>query len=65
MLGPMEILLLLIGALVVVPFWKICAKVGFSPWLGLLVVIPIVNIIFFYYLAFSKWPLHRQSAEDK
>jgi len=47
--------------LVIVPFWKITTKAGYSGWLSLLVVVPIVNLIFIYFLAFSKWPGLRQS----
>ena len=47
----------LIGAIIgIIPFWRICARVGYSPWLSLLVAIPLVNIIFVYFLAFSAWP---------
>ena len=47
----------LIGAIVaIIPFWRICTRVGYSPWLSLLVAIPLVNIIFIYFLAFSEWP---------
>jgi hypothetical protein len=50
----------LIGAVIaVVPIWRICKRVGYSPWLSLLVVIPLVNLIFIYYLAFSQWPADR------
>jgi hypothetical protein len=47
----------LIGAvIVVVPFWRICNRIGHSPALSLLVAIPLVNLIFIYWLAFSEWP---------
>ncbi|HEX8782868.1 MAG TPA: hypothetical protein VF764_05825 [Steroidobacteraceae bacterium] len=47
----------LIGAIVVIiPFWRICQRVGYSPWLSLLMALPLVNLIFIYVLAFSNWP---------
>jgi len=47
----------LIGAIIaIIPFWRICTRVGYSPWLSLLMAIPLVNIIFIYFLAFSDWP---------
>lgn len=47
----------LIGAAIaVVPFWRICSRVGHSPALSLLVVVPLVNLFFIYWLAFSDWP---------
>lgn len=45
--------------LVVVPFWKICEKAGYSGWLSLLIMVPLVNIGFLFYLAFSDWPRDR------
>lgn len=53
---------LVLAVLAVIPFWRICTRVGFSPWLSLLIVVPLANIIFVYVLAFSEWPLHRSSA---
>jgi hypothetical protein len=47
----------LIGAIIgIIPFWRICTRVGYSPWLSLLIAIPLINIIFIYFLAFSDWP---------
>jgi len=47
----------LIGAIIaIIPFWRICTRVGYSPWLSLLIAIPLVNLIFIYFLAFSDWP---------
>lgn len=43
-------------AVAVVPFWRICTRVGYSPWLSLLVIVPLVNLVFIYYLAFAEWP---------
>lgn len=40
---------------VIVPFWFICKKAGFSPWLSLLNVIPVGNLILIYVLAFADW----------
>ncbi len=43
----------------VIPFWRISARVGLSPWLSLLIVVPLANLIFIYYLAFGDWPAVR------
>ena len=54
-------LTMLLGAVVIVlPFWKIFAKAGFSGWLGLLMIIPMVNLIALYVLAFSDWPIAKR-----
>jgi hypothetical protein len=50
----------LIGAIIaIIPFWRICTRIGWSPWLSLLMAIPLVNLIFLYVLAFSDWPSHK------
>jgi hypothetical protein len=46
----------------IIPFWRICKRVGFTPWLSLLILVPLANLFFFYYLAFSEWPSQRGSA---
>jgi uncharacterized membrane protein YhaH (DUF805 family) len=49
----------LIGLVVVlsliVSFWLICKKAGFSGWLSLLNLVPLGGLILIYILAFSKW----------
>ena len=47
---------LIFAAIAVVPFWRICNRVGHPPVLSLLVVVPLANIIFIYWLAFGDWP---------
>ena len=48
--------LILIGALLwILPFWFIFRKAGFSPWLSLLLFVPLVNLVMIYILAFSEW----------
>lgn len=51
--GLLEIIIIL---LVLVPFWKICSKAGRSPWLSLPIILPLVNIVFLWWLGFSRWP---------
>jgi len=41
--------------LVLVPYWRIFTKAGFSGWLVLLMIVPFVNLIVLYYVAFSNW----------
>ena len=46
------------GSLVVVwPAARICRRVGLSPWLGILAVVPIANVVLLWFVAFSPWPL--------
>jgi hypothetical protein len=39
-----------------VVFWKICSKAGFPGVLGLLMFVPIANIVLPLYIAFAEWP---------
>jgi hypothetical protein len=55
MMAIMPLIVLLILAIVILPFWFICKKAGFSPWLSLLNVIPLGNLVLIYVLAFSDW----------
>lgn len=41
-------------------FCKIFSKAGYSWALGLLILVPIANIIIAFYLAFADWPVQRQ-----
>jgi len=43
-------------AIIIVPFWFICKKAGFSPWLSLLCIVPTIGVlILLYMLAFADW----------
>jgi hypothetical protein len=53
---------LIVAVLAIIPFWRICTRVGFSPWLSLLIMVPLANIIFIYFVAFSEWPMHKSGA---
>jgi len=54
-LAILPFIILAVLAIVVIPFWFICKKAGFSPWLSLLNFIPLGNLILLYVLAFSDW----------
>jgi hypothetical protein len=42
-------------AIILIPFWFICKKAGMSPWLTLLNIIPLGNLVLIYVLAFGEW----------
>jgi hypothetical protein len=54
-LGPLW--MLIIAALIVLPFWRICEKAGYPGILALLIFIPFVNLVFLYWFAFADWPI--------
>ena len=45
----------IISILVLIPYWFIFKKAGFSPFLALLMLVPIINFIMLYFLAFARW----------
>jgi len=53
-------LMLIITAVQILIFCKIFSKTGFSWALGLLMFIPIANIIMLFVLAFAEWPIERE-----
>jgi len=44
---------------------KIFSKAGYSWAMGLLMLIPIANIIMAFYLAFADWPVNKELRELK
>jgi hypothetical protein len=57
---PELIIVAILGIIFVLPYWKIFSKAGFSGWLSLTQIIPFINIIMVFYLAFAEWPIHKQ-----
>ncbi|MGA3264285.1 MAG: hypothetical protein ABSC47_09595 [Terracidiphilus sp.] len=55
MMAIIPLIILVALAIVIVPFWFICKKAGFSPWLSFLNIIPMGNLVLIYVLAFSDW----------
>ena len=53
---PQLLAIVLVVAVIIWPYWRIFGKAGFAPWLGLLMVVPLVNIIMTFFLAFAPWP---------
>ena len=49
-------MMLVMAAVVILPFWFIFSKAGHSKWLSLLMAVPLLNLIMLYFLAFSEWP---------
>ncbi len=55
LLAVLPVIILVGYIVVIVPFWFICKKAGFSPWLSLINIIPLGNLILIYILAFGEW----------
>lgn len=57
--------MVLIAIVVVVPVWRICRRTGYPGWLGLLMLIPIVNLLLLYFIAFADWPASKTGAGNE
>lgn len=57
--GPMPVVFFM--ALIVLPFWQLFARAGYSPWWSLVMLVPGLNIAALYVLAFSDWPSQRST----
>lgn len=42
-------------AIIIIPFWFILKRAGFSSWLSLLNIVPFGTLILLYVLAFAEW----------
>ncbi len=51
-------------AVLLLPFWRITTKAGYSGFWSLLMFVPFVNLLFLYILAFSRWPALRRRRRD-
>lgn len=60
-IGLTEITLILATLLIpLIPIWRIVKRIGFTPWISILMVIPLVNIIVLYVVAIVPWPIDRR-----
>jgi hypothetical protein len=62
-LGLLPLAILVVA--LVVPYWKIWSRTGHSGAWGLLMLIPLANIISLWVLAFKEWPALRGKTEDR
>ena len=59
--GVVELIIILMLALfsvviTLIPFWMIFKKAGFHPAMSLLMLVPLVNCVMIFVLAFAPWP---------
>ena len=56
-MGIWQIFILLIWVIVfVVPFWRIFPRAGWPAPLSLLMLVPLLNLVLLWVLAFKRWP---------
>lgn len=64
--GPLELLVIFVMVgILVLPMWRICAKAGYPGWFGLAALIPILNILLLFFLAFADWPSLRRATQHR
>jgi len=47
----------------VIAYWRIFVRVGYAGVLGLLMFVPVVNLVMLYILAFHEWPIYKELHE--
>jgi hypothetical protein len=55
--------LVIFGAAVAYVWWRIFVRVGWTPWLALVMAIPIANLAVLIMFAFSSWPINDRVRE--
>jgi hypothetical protein len=55
--------MLLWAVILIYPFWRISERVGYPGWISLLMLVPVINIVYVYFLALSKWPSEKTGEE--
>lgn len=49
--------IVIVSCLVLVwPAARICSRIGFSPWLGVLAIVPVANVVLLWFVAVAQWP---------
>lgn len=54
------LMLAFVVALSIWPAWRIIAKTGNAGVLSLGLLVPVLNILLIFYIAFSEWPIERE-----
>ena len=64
--GPAEIFVIaIIAGIIVLPYWKIFSKAGYSGAFSLLMLIPLLNVIMLFFLAYADWPALKNEQRRK
>ena len=65
---PELLVVLVISAMALIIVWpamRICRRVGFSPWLGILAILPLANVLLVWFVAFAEWPLEKSARQAR
>jgi hypothetical protein len=64
---PELVVVLVIAAMVLGVVWpaaRICRRVGFSPLLGVLAIVPVANVLLLWFVATAPWPRIRTASRS-
>ena len=48
---------IVISVVFIAAWWRIFQRVGWSPWLSLLMLVPLVNLLTFLAFVLMRWPV--------
>jgi hypothetical protein len=57
---PELLVIVALGGFLVFPAWKIFSKAGYPGVLSLALLVPILNIVMWWFLALSEWPVLKE-----
>ena len=58
--GPEVAAIVVLSLFVILPFWKIFSKAGFSGLMSIAMLIPLLNFVMLLFLAYSEWPILKE-----
>ena len=56
--------MLVIATVVVIPARRICQRTGYPGWMGILILVPMVNLVLLYIIAFADWPTNQTGEQN-
>lgn len=56
--------MLVVAIALVIPVWRICQRTGYPGWMGVLILIPVVNLMLLYFIAFAAWPADKTGGHN-
>ena len=62
--GTALLAILVYAVIVVFPCWRIISRTGLPGPLGILAILPLVNLILLWALAFIDWPALKKTGSD-
>ena len=51
--------------IIVWPAMRICRRVGFPLWLGVLAIVPLANVLLVWFVAYAEWPLEKGARQRR